>query len=186
MNSSPPLFNKSFIKKLYFLVVVLMVSSAIVSCGGIGSIQNDDTTAAPQAVDLSGKKLAMLAITPHIGTAQALSNWFKEETGAVVQVVEVGYGDLPARTLDDKASSTPQYDVFEVWYPTLGTMVEAGVLLDLTDFISQNAAVIQPDDFIRSFYDPYTLYNGKRWAIPFDGDTHVLFYSKSLQEKYNL
>jgi multiple sugar transport system substrate-binding protein len=178
--------SKGFTKQLIFFIVVLLLSSAIVSCGGGGSSQPDDAASAPPAVDLSGKKVTFLAITPHIETAQTLSDWFKEETGAVVQVVEIGYTEVPARTLEDSTSSNPQFDVITIWYPTLGSMVESGVLVDLTDFISQNADVIQPDDFISSFYDPYTLHEGKRWAIPFDGDTHVLFYRKSLFEKYNL
>ncbi len=47
-------------------------------------------------------------------------------------------------------------------------------------------SALQPDDFIPILYNPYTLYNGKRWAILYDGDTHVLFYRKSLLKKHNL
>ena len=74
-----------------------------------------------------------------------------------------------------------------LWYVDLGAMVENHALIDLTEFISENQKIIQPDDFISSIYDAYTLYKGKRWAIPYDsGDTHVLFYRKSLLQKYKL
>src|SRR6266545_2921066 len=39
---------------------------------------------------------------------------------------------------------------------------------------------IEADDFISSIYDPYTLVDGKRYGLPFDGDSHVLFYNQDL------
>lgn len=185
MKSSTLIVSKVSVQKLLFFVLVLVIAGAIVSCAAANP-SPPVSSSTPKTLDLSGQKVTMLAITPHIGTAQALSNWFKEETGAVVQVIEVGYGDMLNRTLEDINAVNPQFDVLTVWYPTLGTLVEANVLVDLSDFISQNDAVLQSKDFIPSFYDPYTLYNGKRWAIPFDGDTHVLFYRRSLLDKYNL
>ncbi len=175
--------DRSLIRNLLALAVVIsVIASVLAGCGG--GPAPTPTPPVSKAVDLSGQKVTFLAITPHIVSANALASWFNEETGAVVQVVEVGYPDLLNQTLDDVSASAPQYDVFEIWYPTLGTLVEKGALTDLTGFIEQNRAVLQPDDFISALYDPYTLYKGKRWAIPYDGDTHVLFYRKSLLEKY--
>jgi len=71
-----------------------------------------------------------------------------------------------------------------LWYVDVGALAEKGVLTDLTGFIEENRKILQPGDFIPTLYDPYTLYEGKRWALPYDGDSHVLFYRKSLLHKY--
>lgn len=184
---SNSIFPRIPVQKLFVLVVTLVIGGLVVGCGAGPAPATDSSAApAPEAVDLTGQKITYVAITPHIQAAKALADWFKEETGAVVQIAEVPYTEVAGQTLEDIASSAPQYDVITIWYPTLGELVEAGALADLTQFISENEASIQPDDFITSIYDPYTLYDGKRWGIPFDGDTHVLFYRKSLLEKHNL
>ncbi|MEW5957207.1 MAG: sugar ABC transporter substrate-binding protein [Chloroflexota bacterium] len=184
---SQSLFKPTNTKKLFIFVLILMLGSLLLGCGsGAATPASSPDATVPKAVDLSGQKITLLMITPHVVADKALAEWFNAETGAVVQLAEVGYPDLLDQTLADISASSPQYDVVEIWYPTLGTLVEAGALTDLTEFIKANETVIQPDDFIDNLYDPYTLYKGKRWAIPFDGDTHVLFYRKSLLEKHNL
>jgi multiple sugar transport system substrate-binding protein len=177
--------KRSLIRKLFSFVIATVITSVLANCDS-GSPPSTTSPSALKAVDLSGQKLTFMTITPHTGSAETLSDLFNKETGAVIQIVEVGYPDLLRKTLEDISDSAPQCDVFEIWYPTLGTLVEEGALTDLTEFIAQNEAAIQPDDFIPSLYNPYTLYNGKRWAIPYDGDTHVLFYRKSLLKKHNL
>lgn len=187
MLSSKPILSKVSIQKLFIIILILIIGGILVGCGASPAPATDSPAAsAPESVDLTGQKITYLAITPHIQAAKALADWFKEETGAVVQIAEVPYGEVLGQTLEDISSSTPQYDVVTIWYPTLGALVEADALVDLTEFINENEASIQPDDFITSIYDPYTLYDGKRWGIPYDGDTHVLFYRKSLLEKHNL
>ncbi len=136
--------------------------------------------------NLTGKKVTVLTNQPHIRSAEAIAKWFQNETGAVVQNIVANYEDALNRTLKDVSSADPQLDVIMLWYADLGALVENNAIVDLTDFIEKNRSIIQPDDFIPSIYRPYTLYKERRWAIPYDGDTHVLFYRKSVLEKYNL
>ena len=35
-------------------------------------------------------------------------------------------------------------------------------------------------------YDPYTLLDGKRYGLPYDGDIHILFYNAELPERYKV
>ncbi|HNK59257.1 MAG TPA: sugar ABC transporter substrate-binding protein, partial [Leptospiraceae bacterium] len=115
-----------------------------------------------------------------------LADWYTKETKAVVQITEIGYDETYRKTLEDIRSSDPQYDIFIIWYPELGDLIRNKALLDLTDWIEENKETIQPQDFIPRIYDAYTLQKGRRWALPFDGDTHVLFYRKSILSKHNL
>lgn len=123
---------------------------------------------------------------PQARAVKAIADWFTEETKAVVQITEMGYDENLKKTIDDIESINPKYDIFMIWYPELGTLVNKGAFVDLTNWIEENKIILKPDDFIPSIYDSYTLQNGKRWATPFDGDTHVLFYRKSILAKHNL
>lgn len=44
------------------------------------------------------------------------------------------------------------------------------MLADLTDRIEQDHNQISPDDFIPEVYASYSLYEGRRCSLPFDGD----------------
>lgn len=135
---------------------------------------------------LHGRKVTVFTNQPHLRAAEALAKWFQEDSGAVVRNVVLNYDEALRCTLNDVSSASPQADVIMLWYVELGAMAEKHVLTDLTEFIAENRNIIKPEDFIPSIYNAYSLYNGKRLAIPYDGDTHVLFYRKSLLKKYNL
>ena len=180
--------NKKFFRvSLLPFIATLIVGSFLIGCTSTApAAETSLPVSQSQSKDFSGQKITFLVVSPHVAGAEKLSDWFNEETGAVVQIVEVSYADLLTEILQDQAMTTSQFDVVEIWYPDIGTLVQEEALVDLTDFILQNEAVIQPGDFISELYDPYTLVEDKRWAIPWDGDTHILFYRKSLLEKYNL
>ncbi|WP_394831170.1 sugar ABC transporter substrate-binding protein [Pendulispora rubella] len=134
----------------------------------------------------SGQRLVLLTLTPHVRAAETAAKLFEKETGAVFQVKVVNYEAVGETILKDHASNSPQIDVFEMHYADLAMLVAKGAVMDLTRYIEENADVIRPDDFIPGLYDHYTSYQGKRWALPNDADTHVLFYRKSLLAKYGL
>ncbi|WP_394831163.1 sugar ABC transporter substrate-binding protein [Pendulispora rubella] len=134
----------------------------------------------------SGKRLVFLTITPHARSAEAAVKAFEKETGNVFQVKVVNYEEVGATIQKDHASNAPQIDVFALFYNDLVPLVSQGAAMDLTDFIEQNKAIIKPDDFIPGLFDVYSSYKGRRWALPIDADTHVLFYRKSLLAKHRL
>lgn len=184
---------KGFVRKpVVFVLAVLVVAAASFFTFRFYFVtershpEHPATSTPRQTAELTGEKVVVLTNPPHVRSAEALAEWFHEETGAVVQNVVVNYEEMLDYTLKDVASAAPQLDVIMLWYAELGRLVEQGALIDLTDFIEKNREVLRPEDFIPSLYDPYTLCQGKRWAVPFDGDTHVLFYRKSLLEKHNL
>ena len=133
-----------------------------------------------------GKTLLFATPSPHARSGEAAARWFEEETGAVVQLKVINYDEIADAIEKDQASGAPRYDVFLVFYPDLVPLVSQGIVLELTGYIEQHKDVIRPEDFIPGFYDNYTLYQNKRWALPLDGDTHVLFYRKSLLAKHGL
>src|SRR6266542_1917572 len=127
----------------------------------------------------SGRALSFLSLQPHALAARQLARDFQVATGSVVRVTIVPYDQIRSKAIVDVQSGAADYDVFDYWYTTVGELAHQGVLEDLTDFIEQSRD-IHPGDFISSIYDPYTLVDGRRWGLPFDGDSHVLFYNREL------
>ena len=133
-----------------------------------------------------GRSINFLAIHPHAKASKELAKWFEEETGARVNVLIVPYANVTEKAVLDVTSGAGEYDVIEYWYPMLGSLVENGVLVDVTDWWEANAKELQFDDFLPSLADIYTVIEGRRYGIPYDGDLHVLFYNTTLFEKHNL
>ncbi|MDM8524765.1 extracellular solute-binding protein [Desulfococcaceae bacterium HSG8] len=179
------LANNSFII-LLVIAGILLITIFALWFSRTGRFTPQKAFETDRSADLSGQKITVLTNQPHLRSAEALAMWFNRETGAVVQNVVVNYEETLNYILKDVLGDSPQLDVLMIWYADLGTLAEKNVITDLTDFRNKNREIIRPDDFIPSLYTPYTLYKGRRWALPYDGDTHVLFYRKSLLKKYDL
>lgn len=136
-----------------------------------------------KAADFSGQTLKFMMINPHAGSIEPLSAAFAEMTNATVEAVKVPYDQITAQATLDVASGTNAFDVFEYWYADKEALVRDGVVADITDRIEAEKDLIDPDDFLGSLYDAYTLVNGRRYGLPYDGDTHVLFYNQEILDR---
>ncbi|AYF97031.1 ABC transporter substrate-binding protein [Protaetiibacter intestinalis] len=143
---------------------------------------SDDAAPASADGDFSGQTLNALLISSHEGAANWLKEHFEEETGATVNLTIVPYDEIGSTLALDQQSGANTIDVAAPWYVSLGDLAAGGSIQDLTDWIDSTPS-LETDDFIPSIYDPYTLIDGKRYGLPFDGDTHVLFYNKTILER---
>lgn len=144
------------------------------------------TSAAYAAGNYAGTTLNLLIIQPHVVTGKKIAEDFEKLTGAKVNVTAVPYDQVSVKATLDAQSGTNEFDVIDYFYTYKGQLAEDGVILDVTDWIERDKAEIQPEDFIPTIYDQYTLYDGRRYGLPYDGDSHVLFYNKELFDKYGL
>lgn len=142
------------------------------------NVEGDDAT----AQDFSGETLSFLAAQPQAGAAELLAERFEEETGATVEFTVVPYDEIQATAILDVQSGAAEYDVFQYWYTSVGALAEGGVFADITEFIESSDALDQ-DDYLGAIYDPYSLYEGARYGIPFDGDYHILFYNTEIFDR---
>ena len=120
------------------------------------------------------QSLTVLLITSHEGAAEKLAADYEELTGVTIAPVIVPYDEIGNTLALDQQSGANTIDVAAPWYVSIGDLAADGAIQDLTDWIDEDPE-IDTEDFIPSIYDAYTLYDGKRWGLPFDGDTHVLF-----------
>lgn len=127
--------------------------------------------------------IELMMSQPQVAGARQVADAFKEATGVTVNVTAVPFDQTYQQIALDQASGANRFDCFDFWYIALGSIAEEGLAIDLTDRIETDRDTVNPDDFISSIYDPYTLWNGRRYALPFDGDTHALFYNKEIMER---
>ncbi|CAN0620777.1 multiple sugar transport system substrate-binding protein [Burkholderia multivorans] len=134
----------------------------------------------------AGQTLNLLFNQPHALAGKLLASDFEALTGAKVVVTTVPYDQLHAQATLDVQSGANQFDVVDYFYHTLGALAADKVLVDVTDRIARDKAEIDPADFLPSLYDNYTLRNGRRWGLPYDGDSHVLFYNTEIFARHGL
>ncbi len=134
----------------------------------------------------AGETITVLMSQPQVGGARIVAAAFEAETGVKVDIVPVPLDQIQQQLTLDLQSGAKRFDAFDYWYISKGSLVETGVLEDITDRIEADADDIMPEDFISTVYDPYSLYNDRRYALPFDGDTHALFYNTEIFERNGL
>ncbi len=110
---------------------------------------------------------------------------FEAATGAKVNVTTVPFSDLYQKILTDMSTKTNSFDLFVFdpqWMSDLGT---PGYLEDLTDRV-KNDKQIQWDDIAPFFRDFSASFNGKVYAIPLDGDFHMIYYRTDILKDLGL
>lgn len=159
------------------------LAPALAACGdsATGSALAADAKADPRGVTLK-----VLVNQPHVTAfTTILADEWAKATGGKIEVTAAPYDQLTSKQILDVQGGSGEFDVFDYFYFGLGALVDAGALVDLTDWIGGQAD-IGTGDFLPSIYDPYTLYNGRRYGLPYDGDLHILFYNKEIFDRHGL
>jgi ABC-type glycerol-3-phosphate transport system substrate-binding protein len=163
-----------------------VLGPALAACGSSGG-GNALASSTPVSGNFAGVTLKLLVNQPHVTSFRdVLAPAWQRETGGTLEVTAAPYDQLTSKQILDVQSGTGEFDVFDYFYFGLGDLVDAGALVDLTDWIDTNKAAIGVDGYLKSVYDPYTLLDGKRYGLPYDGDVHILFYNAELLERYKV
>jgi len=134
----------------------------------------------------AGQELNLTIIQPHAVAGEVLKKLFQEQSGVALNFTVIPYDQVHAQATLDVQSGANHFDVHDYWYASIGALVDDKVVFDVTDWIERDKEKIRPDDFIPSIYDAYTLVNGRRWGLPYDGDSHVLFYNTEILHRHGL
>jgi multiple sugar transport system substrate-binding protein len=145
------------------------------------------TSASAAPVDFTGVEVNVLTFTgPQIAEPlQRHAPEFASKTGAKINVVTVPFSDLYQKVLTDISTGTNSYQAFVFDPQWLGDFVTPGYLADLSDKVA-NDPTIQWNDVGAFFRDFSATYQGKTYAIPLDGDFHMVYYRSDLLEKDGL
>jgi multiple sugar transport system substrate-binding protein len=148
--------------------------------------ESTTTQAAGAKATAAGVTLKVLVNTPHVPIlTKVVAPAWEKMTGGKLDVTAVAYDQLTDKQIADVQSGAGEFDLFDYFYYGLGSLVEAGALLDMTDWIARQKD-LNTRDFLPSIYDTYTLYKGRRYGLPYDGDQHLLYYNTEIFDEYAL
>ncbi|KAA0112738.1 ABC transporter substrate-binding protein [Mycolicibacterium sp. P9-22] len=158
----------------------------IAACGSSSSTSVLSKTA-PVSGRFEGVTLKLLVNQPHVTSFRdILAPAWAAQTGGALDVTAAPYDQLTSKQILDVQSGTGEFDVFDYFYFGLGDLVDAGALVDVTEWIDNNTDAIDVGGYLPSIYDPYTLLDDKRYGLPYDGDVHILFFNAELLERYRV
>ncbi|HEV7810270.1 MAG TPA: extracellular solute-binding protein [Candidatus Limnocylindrales bacterium] len=110
---------------------------------------------------------------------------WEQLTGGHVNVVAVGFQTIYDKALLDASTGTNSFDGYVFDPQWMGDFVGPGYLLDLTDR-QKNDPQLDQQDIVPFFRNYNSVYNGKNYTIPLDGDFHMVYYRTDLLAKDGL
>ncbi|TRW86124.1 extracellular solute-binding protein [Mycolicibacterium sp. 018/SC-01/001] len=182
----PPFSRRRALQLLGLAGGAAVLAPALAACGS-SSTSSALPSTAPVSGRFEGVTLKLLVNQPHVTSFRdVLAPKWAAATGGMLDVTASPYDQLTSKQILDVQSGTGEFDVFDYFYFGLGDLVDAGALTELTPWIDANAKQIGVDGYLKSVYDPYTLLDGKRYGLPYDGDIHILFYNAELLDRYKV
>ncbi len=175
-------------------VAALAASTLVLAACGSGSSGAESTEAAASAAASPASAAAaagdagectnlnVLFPQTHAGASEILKAGFETANpGLTITPTLIPYDELQQKATLDVQSGAGNFDVFDMWYVSVGALANDGVIAPLDDLVADPE--VNAQDFIPSIYDAYSLVDGQRYALPFDGDTQVLFYNKEILDR---
>ncbi|MEA4908354.1 MAG: sugar ABC transporter substrate-binding protein [Chloroflexi bacterium] len=198
---------KSFKKILYLCLLIVFTLSAV-RCTPQAPAAPAESEAAPAASEettseeapseeapsapaadekpFAGTELTLASMTDqYVAAFRALIPQFEEETGIIVTMDELGYGDLFQKMTADFVGNTAQYDLITMDIVWSGQYATNQYSLPLDDFMERDKDELDLDDIMPV---AWTLgeYEGQHWAYPLAGYANVLNYRTDLFEAAGL
>lgn len=150
--------------------------AALVVAGALAASTMAVVPAAAQG-ELDGVEVNVVTFTgPQIAEPlQRHAPEFEALTGAKVNVITVPFADLYQNILTDAATGTNSFDAYVFAPQWMGDYVAPGFLEDLTERVNADEQ-LQWQDIGPFFRDFSASYTGSVYAIPLDGDFHMVYY----------
>ncbi len=106
---------------------------------------------------------------------QELVNDYTAETGVTVTVETTPWGDFQTKTFAELNARGDAYDMVVGDSQWLGAASTGGHYVDLSEFITENGI---DKSFVPATLQYYSLYDGKYWSVPLEGDANGWSYRK--------
>lgn len=108
-----------------------------------------------------------------------------EKAGISIQIIEVPFEGVYEKEKTEFVAGTGAFDVVTFYPAYIGDFADNGYLEPLDDYITKEPAAVwdpNPSDVLAPFWELYCKFGGKVYALPIDGDVHMLMYRKDLFE----
>lgn len=169
-------------KKILSALMVGFMMVSVVGCGQSGSGSADAGSDGAAASGSGEIKVNIWDNNQREGLQTIADKW--SETSGVKVSIEVVDWDNYWTLLEAGATGGEMPDVFWMHSNTVQMYMENDILLDLTEYISKDAAIEEAN-----YYEGvWALYNsnGKQYALPKDHDTIALLYNKAIFDQYGV
>ncbi|OCQ94701.1 ABC transporter substrate-binding protein [Oscillatoriales cyanobacterium USR001] len=140
-----------------------------------------ENSAKPQRFD--GITITVAALDKPIGYGvERRAREFEKLTGAKINMATFPQKEVFPSMQREFANKTNKYDIVIFSPQWMADFVKPGYLEDLTTRVKADSQ-LQWDDIAPFFKDFTATYKGKVYAVPIDGDFHMVYYRTDLLEK---
>jgi len=153
-------------RKLFLLVTIAalaLMSFAIV--GAQGEFEGQTVVVVTQ----TGRSIG--------GPVEDYAPEWEAMTGADVQLQQFAFGELFEKMIASFETGSIDYDVMIFPADWAGDFMAPGYLEPISDEL---LATLEPDDIIPLYADRITAWGDQVYALPYDGDSHMMYYRKDL------
>ncbi len=174
------------------LLTTLLLSLWVPGC--ISSPPNSPTASSPQptqTVSSTPQRFdgVTINVIAHDGAQKTATTrhiaGFEALTGAKVNLTAIPFKDLYDTLQGNWSGNNSKYDLAIVLPQWLIDFINAGYLEDLSDRTKSDAA-LQWEDIAPLFRNFSATYKGRTYAIPLDGDFHMVYYRTDLLKEAGL
>ncbi|MEH1766302.1 MAG: extracellular solute-binding protein [Nostoc sp.] len=177
----------------YYLIFLAAIWLSLGVPGCSFSPPNSQTASSPQPTQINPTAQRFDGVTinviTHDGAQKTVTErhigGFEALTGAKVNLTAVPFKDLYDTLQKNWSGESSKYDMAIVLPQWLIDFINAGYLADLSDRQKSDAA-LQWDDIAPLFRNFSATYKGRTYAIPLDGDFHMIYYRTDLFNKVGL
>jgi multiple sugar transport system substrate-binding protein len=134
---------------------------------------------AAQDSPFAGQRIVVVTQTGSAigGPANDLGQVWAAENGATVEVQQFAFNDLFPRIINALQTGTQEFDVLIYASDWMGDIAGGGYVLPVPDEVK---TTVEWEDMIPLYRERIADWGGTTYAIPFDGDSHMMYYRKDL------
>lgn len=111
------------------------------------------------------------------GPAEQYGAEWAEMTGATVEVQRFAFADLFPKIITALQTGTGEFDVLIYASDWMGDIAGGGYVLPIPDEVKE---AIDWEDILPLYRERIADWGGVTYAVPFDGDSHMMYYRKDL------
>lgn len=111
------------------------------------------------------------------GPVEDFAPEWEEMTGGDVELQQFAFGELFEKMITSFETGAASYDMLIFPADWAGDFMAPGYLEPIPDEL---VADLDPDDIIPLYSERLTTWGGTRYALPYDGDAHMMYYRKDL------
>ena len=171
-------------KKLMAMLLAASMTLSLAACGGNSDSSDNGNNNASNGGSESGYTTDSLLVniwdSNQLDGLQKIADKWTEKSGVKVKIEVISW-DSYWTLLEAGASGGELPDVFWMHINEAQKYMEANVLLDLNDYIANDAS-IDMNNYYEGIVDLYNL-DGHQFALPKDHDTIAMLYNRGWTAK---